>query len=344
MIPRAILIALLSIALWGCTPKSQPPVDQHPPTDLGPRLDQSRVSTTQISQNLADTKEQADINSKALEQTATTMQKNVEAGRVATPAIALKDLAPIWNNISSGISQLWIIKGLNDRVSEQIKAQKQQIDMLTQQIEKAQEADRQLKAYWAQREKDLLKQIGDRDTKIAELDGKLKDSNRAKLWWLIVAAIGLAGVSVFIAAFSSSKIGVAGVLGSGTVIIICLIVTEVNNVMNEVRWMFPWMLGIVFVLAIGYIVWLIVTHRLALFQTVQAMETVKDEMPSDKRFRYFGNFARLGVFEDRFYWFTKRIIEDMRRFAKKARPALITPIGEPEDAITITDGPNPSPS
>lgn len=341
-------ISLISLAIWGCSSNKleMPPTVIESPSGPQPGLDESRISTTQVSTRLQDINVRINKNSADIGNTAADMADRVTEGREKTPEIAKNDLYPIWSALSTNIGRLWAIKGENDRVAEQVKAQKDQIDNLTRQLDEAKKADEAEKAFWMQREEDhkTVLEIKDGEidglkTEINELTDIMRESSRGRYRWLVTSAIIGIGICIALSFFAKGSLGIAGAVGFGVILIITIAISEFTAFMNDIRWMFPWMVGTVFTLLLAYIIWRTLQHRRAIKDMVQGFETLKQLLPVPKRLKYFGYHAELGVFEDRFSDSTKDLVAYYRGYVKRAIPIDPQEEPHPDDNVIVTDDP-----
>ena len=339
----AVIVSLLlvcALPLWinGCKATPQTPPDSIiAPGGSDSTLNHAGIATTQMAANLDQAHIRAEENSTNMERTAAGLQQQVTKGRALTPPTLKTDFEPVWGGIGLGIERLWYIKGINDRISEQMRMLKQQSDILTGQLIIAETENAELKTFWEGKDKEYKTTITNKDEEIGQLTSKLKDQIRSKMSWLIIASIAGIGIFIVIGFLVNDKIGKAGVFGFGVILIISIIISEFTVFMNDIRWMFPWMVGTIFVLAVAYGVWRVIENRIAIKELVQTVETAKQLLPVDKRLKYFGYHAELGILERDMHPCTKRIVVQIRKVVKKAKP--IDPDEEPvpSDNVVITD-------
>lgn len=285
----------ISLLASGCAaPKPISQVVVAPPGS-SQNIDSAKVATTQVSQRLTTTTTMMTKRNQDLQDSTTAIQTAANNGKAATPSTAAALLNPWWDNILREIESLVSIKSDNDKAIEQIKAQRDQVDQLTTQLDAAKTAaaakDDFLTKTINTNQQAYEKTLGDKDIIIKKLSDDNAKALRDKLVWVIIASIVLFGASIALAIAVNPVIGKACAIASGTILVTATIWTELASTFFLAKYF----VGAIGIIVIGVLIWQIIVHRDAITGLLQQREMSNQLLTPEAKSFLWGNGAFEGV-------------------------------------------------
>lgn len=305
----AAVVVLMFSMLWitGCFSDKNDGIF-NPPDSAKPIIDNAKVATTQISNNVGAVSGTMQQNSDRLTNVTNTIKKDATDGRNATPSNA-QFLYKHWDNIIGSTSELFSIRDANDKANDKLKAQKEKIDELTVQLNNAASQQASVESVYSNKVNELIADI----SKLQE--EKRTGDNKRYTSFIILCCAGI-GVSAIITFALHRKAGIAGVVGCVAALGSTFLIKQVSFYLINNQWI----VGGFILVGVIFAIYRIILLKRAQVENTKVVESVKQLLPTSTRKWFFGDGAITGEVTKYQSPSTRKIVDHVRTKIKNAPP------------------------